>query len=246
MLLASAPDQLVIVLTLGLAVALGAAVQSAVGFGLAVVAAPFVVLAEPALMPGSLLVCGFVLPLWELVRHERDVDRRILTSAYGMRLLLTPVGAALVVWSGPREIALVVGVMILLVVGVSITALSVRATVPNALAAGAVTGIAGTAASIGGPFLAMVLQHERPERVRSTLAAFFVLGSTTSLAALAIAGELSVGQVGAGLVWVPFLALGVWLGRPLRRLVSRERMRHGVLTFCTIASVVVIIRAVLG
>ena len=49
-------DQALVFLALGLAVALGAAVQSAVGFGLAVVAAAFVVLAEPALMPGSLLV----------------------------------------------------------------------------------------------------------------------------------------------------------------------------------------------
>ena len=40
-----------VVLSLGLAVALGALVQSAVGFGLAVVAAPFVVLVEPSLMP---------------------------------------------------------------------------------------------------------------------------------------------------------------------------------------------------
>lgn len=239
-------DPVGVVLALGLAVALGAAVQSAVGFGLAVVAAPFVVLVEPALMPGGLLVCGFVLPFWELVRHPRDVDRRLLTSAYGMRLALTPVGAALVVWSGAREIALIVGVMILVVVAISLTPVSVRATVPNALAAGAVTGVAGTAASIGGPFLAMVLQHERPERLRSTLAAFFVLGSLTSLLALAVAGELTLGQVGAGVVWVPFLALGVWLGRPLRLVVSRERMRQAVLTFCTVASAVVILRAVLG
>ncbi|MCA1781001.1 MAG: TSUP family transporter [Dermatophilaceae bacterium] len=237
---------LAVLLALGLAIALGAAVQSAVGFGLAVVAAPFVVLVEPSLMPGSILVCGFFLPLWELLRHQRDVDTRLLTSAYGMRLALTPIGAALVVWAGAREIALIVGVMILLVVAVSLTPLSVRATVPNALGAGAITGIAGTAASIGGPFLAMVLQHERPERIRSTLAAFFVLGSFTSLAALSIVGELDRTQVGAGLLWVPFLALGVWLGRPLRHVVSRDRMRRAVLTFCTVASVVVIARAVLG
>lgn len=235
-----------VVLGLGLALAVGAAVQSAVGFGMAVVAAPFVVLIEPALMPGSILVCGFFLPLWEVLRNERDLDMRMLASAYGMRLLLTPLGAALVVWAGTREIALIVGIMILLVVAVSLTPLTVRATVPNALVAGAVTGVAGTAASIGGPFFAMVLQHERPARIRSTLAAFFVLGSLTSLAGLALAGELDRTQVGAGLIWVPFLALGVWLGRPLRRAVSEERMRHAVLTFCTVASLVVIARALLG
>lgn len=237
---------LAVVLGLGLTLALGAAVQSAVGFGLAVVAAPFVVLIEPTLMPGSILVCGFFLPLWEVVRNERDFDLRMLASAYGMRLLLTPLGAALVVWAGAREIALMVGVMILLVVALSLTPFTVRATVPNALTAGAVTGVAGTAASIGGPFFAMVLQHEPQVRIRSTLAAFFVLGSLTSLAALAIAGELDRTQVGAGLLWVPFLALGVWLGRPLRRAVSEERMRHAVLIFCTVASLVVIARALLG
>ena len=84
------------VLGLGVIVGLGALIQSAIGFGLAVVAAPFVVLVEPALMPVSLLVCGFTLPLWELVRHERDIDLRMLASTYGMRLLFTPVGVGLV------------------------------------------------------------------------------------------------------------------------------------------------------
>ena len=92
---------IVLVLGLGLALVLGAAVQSTVGFGLAVVAAPFVVLLAPELMPGSLLVCGFFLPLWEVLRNDRDLDVRLLASAYGMRLLLTPVGVALVVWAGP-------------------------------------------------------------------------------------------------------------------------------------------------
>lgn len=233
------------VLALGLAVALGAAVQSAVGFGLAVVAAPFVVLVEPALMPASLLVCGFFLPLWELIRHERDIDWRLLGSAFAARLLLTPVGAALVVLAGTREIALLVGIMVLLVVAVSLTPVSIRATVPNALAAGTITGISGTAASIGGPFFAMVLQHERPTRIRSTLAAFFVLGSASGLTALAIAGEVTRDHMAAGLIWLPFLVLGVWFGRPLRRAVSPRRMRPVVLTFCAVASLVVIVRALL-
>lgn len=233
------------VLLLGFAVAAGAVVQSAVGFGLAVVAAPVVVLVEPTLMPGSLLVCGFFLPLWEVLRNERDIDVRLLISAYGTRLLLTPLGAGIVAWAGTREIALTVGVMILVVVAVSITPIQVRASVPNALAAGAVTGVAGTAASIGGPFFAMVLQHEPPSRIRSTLAAFFVLGSMTSLVALALAGELPRTQIWAGTLWVPFLALGVWLGRPLRAAVSPARMRRAVLVFCVVASVVVIGRALL-
>ena len=234
------------VLFLGLAVALGAVVQSAVGFGLAVVAAPFVVLVEPALMPASVLILGFFLPLYELLRHERHIEWRLLASAYGMRLLFTPLGALVVVWAGAREIALIVGVMVLFFVLLSLSPVSVRGTVPNALVAGSITGVAGTAASIGGPFFALVLQHEHPARIRSTLAAFFVLGSLTSLAALGIAGEVTRDQLMAGAIWLPFVALGVRLGRPVRRAISPRRMRPAVLTFCTVASVVVILRALLG
>ena len=52
-----------LVLLLGSAVLVGAVVQGSVGFGIVVVAAPFVIWVAPELMPGSMLVCGFVMPL---------------------------------------------------------------------------------------------------------------------------------------------------------------------------------------
>ena len=63
-----------LVLLLGSAVLVGAVVQGSVGFGIVVVAAPFVVWAAPELMPGSMLVCGFVMPLLHLTRRWRDID----------------------------------------------------------------------------------------------------------------------------------------------------------------------------
>ena len=75
-------------------------------------------------------------------------------------------------------------------------------------------GISGTAAAIGGPFLALVLQHERPQRVRSTLAVFFVAGSLLGLTGLLLGGELTRDQVLAGLVWVPVRPARLRRGRP--------------------------------
>lgn len=57
-----------VVLGLGLALGLGAFVQSSIGFGMAVVAAPFLVVARPELMPGALLVTSVSLPILELIR----------------------------------------------------------------------------------------------------------------------------------------------------------------------------------
>ena len=237
---------LVVVLALGLAVLCGAVVQSTIGFGMAVVAAPAVVLVAPDLMPAALLVPALVLPLLALAHGDRDVAWQPLGWALGARTLMTPVGVAVVAWFSPRAIAALVGVLILVTVALSVRSLDLRSTPRNAAVAGAVSGVSGTAAAIGGPFLALVLQHERPERVRSTLAVFFVAGSALGLGGLALGGEIQRGEVLAGAVWVPFALAGYTLAAPLRARIDPDRFRRFVLGFCALASVTVIVRAALA
>ena len=235
-----------LVLGLGLAVLTGGVVQSMVGFGMAVVAAPFVVLLAPDLMPVALLVPALALPLLQLAHAERDVAWRPLGWAVGARTLATPVGVAVVALVSPRAIAALVGVLILLTVALSVRTIELRPTPVNAAAAGAVSGVSGTAAAIGGPFLALVLQHERPERVCSTLAVFFLAGSVLGLVGLRAGGQLTAQQVVVGGLWVPFVLLGYAAAAPLRARIDPDRFRRIVLGFCVVASVVVIGRAVLG
>lgn len=241
----SLPD--VTIFLLGLAMGVGAFVQSSIGFGLAVVAAPFVVLAAPELMPAAILVATGLLPIGQLVTVERDIDWRSLGWALGGRLLLTPVGVALVAWMSARAISALVGVLVLVSVLVAIRApvLPHPGRVPS-FVAGAIAGVSGTAASIGGPFFALVLQGQEPSRVRSTLAAFFAVGSAMAMIGLAIGGSLHRDQLMAGLLWVPFVAAGVLAAIPARRRLDRDRLRHWVFAFCVVASVSVIARAALG
>ena len=101
------------IVILGLAVLAGGLVQSTIGFGMAVVAAPFVVLLAPDLMPAALLVPSLALPVLQLSHGVRDVAWRPLGWALAARLLLTPVGVAVVVAVSPRAIAGLVGLLIL-------------------------------------------------------------------------------------------------------------------------------------
>ena len=78
------------VLLLGLALLAGAFVQSSIGFGMAVVAAPFIIVVIPELMPGALLVTSFSLPVVQLAHGPRDIAWRPLGWALGARLLVTP------------------------------------------------------------------------------------------------------------------------------------------------------------
>lgn len=232
-------------LLLGVVVAMGSVVQSTIGFGIAVVAAPVVVLVRPDLMPASLLVCIFAMPVAQLLTGPRDIDWRPLGWALGARVLATPVGVLLVAATTPDVIALTVGILILVTVLASVTAIDIRSTPRNAAVAGSLTGVSATAASIGGPFLALVLQHERPQRLRSTLAVFFLVGSVMAISALTLAGQVDREDVRAGLVWIPFVLLGHLLAGPLRSRISAEVVRRVVLAFCVIASISVITRTVL-
>ena len=216
-----------LVLGLGLAVLGGAVVQSTIGFGLAVVAAPFVVLLAPDLMPAALLLPALTLPVLQAVQ-ARGAGRRLAAAGLGAGRRArcsrrwawrwSPVLAA-----GHRRPR---GVLILVTVALSVRAVDLRATPRNAAVAGAVSGISGTAAAIGGPFLALVLQHERPQRVRSTLAVFFVAGSLLGLGGLPLGGELTREQVVAGLVWVPFGLVGFAVAAPLRTRIDPDRFRR--------------------
>ena len=232
------------VLLLGAALLAGAFVQSSIGFGMAVVAAPFIIVFSPELMPGALLVTSFFLPVVQLLHGPRDVAWRSLGGALGARLLVTPLGVAAVALLSVRAISVVVGLLILLTVAASVSALDLRPTPTSSAAAGAVAGFSGTAASIGGPFLALVLQHERPTRVRATLSAFFLVGALMAVVGLGIAGEFTRHQLVTGLVWVPFIGAGYALAGPARARLDRDRLRRAVLVFCVGAALSVIVRAV--
>ena len=234
------------VLLLGLALLAGAFVQSSIGFGMAVVAAPFLVLFAPGLMPGALLVTSFSLPVVQLVHGPRDIAWRSLSWALAARLLVMPLGVAAVALLSVRAISVVTGVLILLTVAASVSALEVRPTPVNSAVAGAIAGFSGTAASIGGPFLALVLQHERPTRLRATLSVFFLVGAAMAVAGLSVAGEFTREQLVAGLAWIPFMALGYAAAAPARARLDRDRLRRAVLAFCVLASVSVIVRALVS
>ena len=230
-------------LALGLAVALGALVQGSIGFGIAIVAAPFIVVWAPELMPVGLIVASVAVPVIQLAHGPREIAWRPLTWAIIGRVLFTPVGVWVVAAFSVDVIAALVGVLLLLTVAVSLTRVRIRARPASALAAGAVAGISGTAASIGGPFFALVLQHERPVRMRSTLSWFFLIGSAISLTGLAVGGRVDPAALRAGLLWSPFAVAGYAAAGPARRRLSSGRLRIAVLAFCTVAGTLVIIRA---
>lgn len=242
----SMPDYLAFLLIAGTAVLVGAAVQSSVGLGLGLVAAPVISLLDPALMPGSMLIAAVALPVLTLVQEWRHVHWHGLAWGLPARVPGTVVGVWVVAVLEPRMLGAAVGVMVLVAVGLSLWSIRVRITPVSLLAAGALSGVAGTATSVGGPPMALLYQYEPVRRVRGTLAAFFLIGAAISLAGLALGGQLDTRQVWAGLGAIPFLAVGFVLGHPLRRLVDAGRLRMVLLGVVTVSAAVLLVQAAAG
>jgi uncharacterized membrane protein YfcA len=160
-------------------------------------------------------------------------------------VVTTPLGVLVLGWLSARAIGAVVGVVVLAAVCLTAWRLEVRASRRNLVIAGAVAGVSATAASIGGPPAAVVLQHEQGSRLRATLAAFFLIGSIVSLGALAVGGQLTHHQLMYGAAWVPALALGFGLAVPLQKRLRGPRLRQAVLLLAGLSSVALILRSVL-
>lgn len=224
----------------------GAAVQGLVGLGLGLVAAPVTALLEPALMPDLLLWLAFVMPLVTLVREHRDIDWAGLGWALSARVPGTAVGVLLVGWFSTRELGIAVGVMVLASVLLTTGSIRLPVNVGSLLGAGFVSGISGTATSIGGPPLAILYQHREPAQIRSTLAIYFLVGAGLSLLGLGFAGALELHTLILALLFAPLLVVGFLVSRGLRRVVPSEHIRSGVLLVCGASAVVLLLRSSLG
>jgi len=239
------PDIAVIAIA-GVFVALGGFVQSGVGLGLGLIGAPVVTLLAPALMPGSMLVATAALPLLILARDALHTDWRGVSWALAGRVAGTAGGIWVLAVMSLRALGIVVGAMVLAVVALSIRAAVVPRTRAALVTAGVISGVAGTATSISGPPVALLYKDESGPRVRATLSAYFIVGNSIALAALALSSHLPARDVVVGLVFVWCAAAGFAVAAGLRRFLDAGRTRAAVLAAAAGSALALIVHSILG
>jgi len=242
----------VLALAAAVAVMAGAALQSAVGFGFAVVAAPLLYAAAPSpeQAVGLMTLVGLEINLLTLLSERRrpaPVWRDVVS---------------VVAWSLPGALAGVallralddVALQVLVTVGV-LVALAVnrraarRAPSPGAAvaepagwarpAAGLVSGALNTSTSTGGPpvVLLMLSRGLPPDAVRDTLTTSFVGFAVITTLALVLTGAGdAVPQAAWVAALVPPAALGHVAGRPAFRRLAAGRSYERVLTLVLLAA----------
>jgi uncharacterized membrane protein YfcA len=224
------------------AVALGAIAQGSVGFGVGVLGAPLLLLIDPRLVPGPLLLTAFCLIVALTWREWRGIRFADLTWSLIGRLVGTAVAVLFIRGIPAERFEAVLGVVVIVGVGLSAIGFEVRLTPRSFLGAGALSGFFGTVAAVGGPPIALLYQREKGPVVRGTLSAFFVVGTVISLVGLVYAGKFGPTELRLTPVLLPGALVGYLLSGRLARVLDRGWMRPAILATSVAAGCLVVVK----
>ena len=218
----------------------GSYVQSSIGFGLAIIAAPVLFFIDPLYVPAPITISAFTLSLANAAKHWHSISFEGLKFAIIGRIPGTVAGGLLLFWIGQEQLALWLGISVIAAVLLSLSNVVLKPTPSALLSAGFLSGFMGTSTSIGGPPMALLYQHEENDFIRANMAAFFCVSCLMSLIMLAIVGEFGMEHVLTSLPLMPATLLGYWVAMKTLHRISHQNLRYFSLLICAIAGSVAI------
>jgi uncharacterized membrane protein YfcA len=225
--------------------AAGSVVQGSIGFGMAVISAPILLLVNPAFVPGPMLLAAVFLVLLLALRDRRDVMVGDVAVATAGRVLGTVPAALAVRALEPSVFELLFAALVIAVVLLSVKGFYLRRTPRNVFAAATLSGFIGTMSSMGGPAMALVYQHEAGPKIRGTLSAIFTIGTAISVLGLWWAGRFGPVELQLGLLLMPAVFVGFVLSRYTAGRIDKAHTRPAILAISALAALAIVLRALL-
>ncbi len=224
------------------AITAGALIQSAAGFGFALISAPILILIDPGLIPVPLTITALLLTalLWR--KNHAHTDWRGLRWIYIGNLPGYLLGAAALLLLPIREMALLFGLLTLTVVVLSLSHLHLRPIRRWLLPMGTASSFMGITMAMNGPPIALVYQHAKGATVRGSLASYFFTSNLVMIGLFALMGKLDGRALGQGLALFPGVVAGMALAGPLSRWIDAGRVRHAVLWISALSALAVLVK----
>jgi len=205
----------------GVAVLAGAALQSATGFGFALVSAPLLFAATtPAHAVGLLILLGLVVNLMTLGTEGRRPQPLARDSVVMLAWGVPGVFAGVLLLNALGTTALQIGVTLGVFATLAVRRLAPRSVRPPgwaAPAAGFASGALTTSTNTSGPpvVLYALTRGATPVQTRDTLTVTFIGFAILGLIALAVGGRDWVPAANALAALVPAVVIGHLAGRPV-------------------------------
>ena len=219
-----------------------ACLQGSAGLGMALLAAPLLLLVDPALVPAPIIVNGFVLVVSMAVRERKAIVAAEVSWAVLGAALGSAAAAVLLSRISSETFGLVFGIVLLAAVAISLFRFESKAGPRAMLGAGVLSGLMGTTTSIGGPPLALVLQNTHGAHLRATLSAYFIASSLLALGGLAFVGRFGLEELRLALFLLPGTIAGLMISNYTRQWLVPKYVRPAVLVLSTAAGVLILSR----
>ncbi len=221
--------------------AVASTLQSSIGMGQGLVAAPLLRLIEPDLVPGPIVVAGVLTSAVLALRNTRVADVREVAPAIVGRFVGAVVAVALLAALSERGLTITIGLMVLGLVAVRLSGLRIPRSPTSLAGTGVVSGVSGTIASLGGaPMGLLYEQHTRARDFRGPMGAFQMIGGAVSVLLLNIAGEMDGRSWKLAALLLPPLALGWILAHWVTPIVDRGLLGPLVLAVSSVSALVLI------
>jgi hypothetical protein len=231
------------------AVAAGAAVQSATGFGYALLVAPIlaaVVGPEDGVV--TLTLIGVPMTAWNLSRWHEHLDRRLALVVSVAGLVGMPLGLWLLDTTDERTLTLLVSGVVLLLTALLWRRVRFPAGRATEIVAGVTSGALATSTGTNGPPLVIAFQAGglAPEAFRATLAAAFIVEGLAALAGFWARGLIHPQNVRLALLGLLAVPVGGLLGERVFARMDAGRFRSAVLVLLAATGLAVGTRALLA
>ena len=223
--------------------AIAATFQGTVGVGFAMLSVPLLSLIDPSLTPAPQLLVALPLAVTMAWAERSAIDLRGFWWIIGGRIPGGLLGIALLAVASQTMLDIFISLVVLGAVVAIARGIHIRRTPATKLAAGVTSGTTGVVASIGGPPVALLYSSDDSDIIRSTLAAVFTIGLTTSIVFRYASGNISMDDVRIALVLFPAVVIGYVISSVLKDRIPKERVRSAILIVSGLGAVALLVRA---
>ncbi|MEU8357080.1 sulfite exporter TauE/SafE family protein [Nonomuraea sp. NPDC048882] len=211
---------------------LASTVHAVTGFGYALVATPLLALTvDPHTAVVATTMSALAMTITIGVRQRHHAEWKVAMIAMAGILLGMPLGLWVYGATSERVLTALIGIGVLGCTLMVWRRVKVPGNVPVLVGVGLLSGALSTSTGTNGPPMVAAFQGMGydPHKFRATLAAVFAGTSVFSLIGFAVAGQVNSQSLWIGLVGVPVVQLGYFIGDAVFSRIDPDRFRRVVL-----------------
>lgn len=224
--------QVTTLLAAAVIILLASTVHAVTGFGYALVATPLLALTvDPHTAVVATTMSALAMTITIGVRQRHHAEWKVAMIAMAGILLGMPLGLWVYGATSERVLTALIGIGVLGCTLMVWRRVKVPGNVPVLVGVGLLSGALSTSTGTNGPPMVAAFQGMGydPHKFRATLAAVFAGTSVFSLIGFAVAGQVNSQSLWIGLVGVPVVQLGYFIGDAVFSRIDPDRFRRVVL-----------------